>query len=144
MGSNLKKFRSLNYKTKLLYAGTILSLGIVGTFWLNKFLRNSFISRKANIEDKLEIFLDKKVDLGSYSGMRLFGISLANPKVIDKENLYSGIKAKNIYVGVMPIRSLLNQKLIIKIIPNATEINVDRDFFNGIKFFKKKNTKDHG
>ena len=116
MGSNLKKFRSLNYKTKLLYAGTILSLGIVGTFWLNKFLRNSFISRKANIEDKLEIFLDKKVDLGSYSGMRLFGISLANPKVIDKENLYSGIKAKNIYVGVMPIRSLLNQKLIMKLI----------------------------
>ena len=115
-----------------------MSLGFVGTFWLNKFLRNSFISRKANIEDRLEIFLNKKVDLGSYSGMRLFGISLANPKVIDKENLYSGIKAKNIYVGVMPIRSLLNQKLIIKIIPNTTEINVDRDFFNRDKIFSKR------
>ena len=90
------------------------------------------------LEQKIEKFLDKKVDLGDYSGIRLMGISLANTKIIDNENENSEIKAKNIYVGIMPIESFLKQKWIIKITPHQTEINVKKDFFKREKFFNNK------
>ena len=115
-----------------------MSLGFVGTLLLNNFLRETYNSRKLQIEQKIEKFLDKKIDLGDYSGIRLMGISLANTKIIDKENENSEIKAKNIYVGIMPIRSFLKQKWIIKITPNQTEINVKKDFFKREKFYRNK------
>ena len=129
MGSNLKKIRSLNLNTKLLSVGTILSLGFLGTLLLNNFLEKTYISKKSLIEERIEKFLNKKIDLGGYGGIRFFGISLVNPEVIDKENINSSIKANNMLVSIMPIKSFLNQKWIIKIRPQKTEIKVDRDFF---------------
>ena len=132
MGSNLKKIRSLNLKTKIFFVGLIASLGCSGTFFLNNFLEEAYNSRKSNLEERISRFLNKKVDLGVYSGVRLLGFSLANPIIIDEDNLNSEIKANNIYVGIMPLKSFLNQKWVIKIRPYKAEINVDKDFFKTI------------
>ena len=118
-----------------------MSVGFVGSFLLNIWLEESYSSKKIKFEKRLEKFLNKKIDLGNYSGIRLFGISLENPKIIDKDNLNSLIKAKNIYIGIMPIRSFLNQRWIIKIKPDKTEINADKDFFKINTSYNNKNEK---
>ena len=87
MGSNLKKIRSLNLNTKILLGGIILSLGFLGTFLLNNFLRDNYNSRKSELEDSIENFINKKVSLGNYSGIRFLGFSLGNSKIVDKKNV---------------------------------------------------------
>ncbi len=142
MGSNLKKIRSLNLKTKFLFVGVILSLGLIGTFLLNNFLRNNYNSRKSELEDSIENFINKKVSLGDYSGIRFLGFSLGHSKIVDKKNIDSGIQAKNVYVGIMPLRSFLKQKWIVKISPKEAVINIDRDFFKREESYKNaRNTK---
>jgi len=79
--------------------------------------------------DLFKIYFDKDVDLGDYVGIRFLGISLGNSKINDKKNIDSEIKAKNVYVGIMPFRSFLKQKWIVKISPKKAAINIDRDFF---------------
>ena len=114
-----------------------MSLGFLGTFLLNKFLRDNYNSRKSELEDSIENTINKKVFLGDYSGIRFLGFSFGNSKIIDKKNIDSGIKAKNVYVGIMPFRSFLKQKWIVKIIPEQTEINIHRDFFKRDESYKK-------
>ena len=137
MGSNLKKIRSLNLNTKILLIGIILSSGFLGTFLLNNFLRETYSSRKLELEEIIEKSLDKNVDLGDYVGIRFLGFSLGNSKINDKKNIESEIKAKNVYVGIMPFRSFLKQKWIVKISPENAEINIDRDFFKRDKPYEK-------
>jgi len=136
LGSKLKKIRSLNLNTKILLGGIILSLGFLGTFLLNNFLRDNYNSRKSELEDSIENFINKKVTLGNYSGIRFLGFSLGNSKIIDKKNIDSGIKTKNLYVGIMPLRSFLKQKWIVKIRPEQAEINIDRDFLKRDEYYK--------
>ncbi|MDC3171057.1 hypothetical protein OA860_01690, partial [Prochlorococcus sp. AH-716-E13] len=76
-----------------------MSISFVGTFLLNRFLEDIYSNRKPILENRIEKFLNKEVDLGDYSGIRLLGISLNNLKIIDKNNLNSEILAKNIYIG---------------------------------------------
>ncbi|MBO6961013.1 MAG: translocation/assembly module TamB domain-containing protein [Prochlorococcus marinus CUG1438] len=115
----------------------VLSLGFLGTILLNNFLREIYSSRKSQLEESVEKFLNKKVELGDYYGLRFLGISLGNSRIIDKKNINSEIKAKNLYVGIMPIRSFLQQKWILKIRPEKAQIDVDRDFFKWDKSYKK-------
>ena len=115
-----------------------MSSGFLGTFLLNNFLKETYISRKSEIEESVETFLNKKIDLGDYSGIRFLGIALGNSRIFDKNNINSEIKAKNVYLGLMPIRSFIKQKWIVKISPRNTEINIDRDFFKRIKPIKKE------
>jgi len=61
---------------------------------------------------------------------------LGNSKINDKKNIDSEIKAKNVYVGIMPFRSFLKQKWIVKISPNEAAINIDRDFFKRDESYK--------
>jgi hypothetical protein len=138
LGSNLKKIRSLNLNTKFLLLGIILSLGFIGTFLLNNFLRDNYNSRKSELEDSIENLLNKKVSLGDYYGIRFLGFSLGDSKIVDKKNIDSGIQAKNVYVGIMPLRSFLKQKWIVKISPNETAINIDRDFLKSDKPHEKE------
>ena len=70
MGSNLKKIRSLNLNTKFLFVGMILSIGFIGTFLLNNFIKETYTSRKLELEESIENLLDKNVDLGDYAGIR--------------------------------------------------------------------------
>ena len=69
MGSNLKKIRSLNLYTKVLLVGMLLPLGFLGTFLLNNFLKETYSSRKLELEERIENLLDKNVDLGDYVGI---------------------------------------------------------------------------
>ena len=133
MGSNLKKIRSLNLNTKVILVGILLSSSFLGTFLLNNFLRETYNSRKPELEEIIENILSKEVDLGDYAGIRFLGISLGNSKITDKKNIDYSIKAKNVYLGIMPLRSFFKQKLIIKVRPNQTEINVNTDFLKSDK-----------
>jgi len=136
LGSKLKKIRSLNLNTKIILVGMLFPLGFLGTFLLNNFLKETYISRKLEIEKSIENLLDKNVDLGNYVGIRFLGISLGNSKINDKKNIDSEIKAKNIYVGIMPFRSFLKQKWIVKISPKDAAISIDRDFFKRDESYK--------
>ena len=90
----------------------LFPLGFFGTFLLNNFLKETYSSRKSELEQSIEKFLDKNVDLGDYVGIRFMGFSFGNSKIIDKTNKDSEIKAKNVYVGIMPLRSLFNSKWV--------------------------------
>ncbi len=114
----------------------LLPLGFLGTFLLNNFLKETYSSRKLDLEESIENLLDKNVDLGDYVGIRFLGISLGNSKINDKKNIDSEIKAKNLYVGIMPFRSFLKQKWIVKISPKEAAIKIDRDFFKRDEFYK--------
>ena len=72
--------------------------------------------------------------MGVYSGLRFFGISLNNLKIVDNNNLNSEIVSKNIYMGIMPIRSFLNQKWMFNITPKNTKIEINKDFFKRGEF----------
>ncbi len=141
MGSYLKKIRSLNLNTKILLVGTLFSLGSLSTFLLNNFLKETYSSRKLELEKRIENLLDKNVDLGDYVGIRFLGISLGNSKINDKKDIDSEIKAKNVYVGIMPFRSFLKQKWIVEIRPQQSEINIERDFFKREKPYEKSISK---
>ncbi len=119
----------------------LFPLGFLGTFLLNNFLKETYISRKLKIEESIENLLDKNVDLGDYVGIRFLGISLGNSKIYDKKNIDSEIKAKNVYVGIMPFRSFLKQKWIVKISPKEAAINIDRDFFKREESYKNVRSK---
>jgi len=75
LGSNLKKIRSLNLNTKILLIGMLLPLSFLGTFLLNNFLKETYSSKKLELEKSIEYLLDKNVDLGDYVGIRFLGIS---------------------------------------------------------------------
>ena len=85
MGSYLKKIRSLNLNTKILLVGTLFSTGFLSTFLLNNFLKETYSSRKLELEKRIENLLDKNVDLGDYVGIRFLGISLGNSRINDKK-----------------------------------------------------------
>ncbi len=130
----MKKIRSLNFNKKLFFLGTALSISFVGTFLLNKFLEDVYTNRKPIFENRIEKFLNKEVELGDYSGIRFLGISLNNLKIIDKYNLNSEIVAKNVYIGIMPIRSFLNQRWIFNVTPKKTNVEINKDFFKRGEF----------
>ena len=115
----------------------ILTSGTLGSFLLDYFLKETYNSKKSEIEERIENLIDKEVYLGDYSGIRFLGISLENSKIIDKKNIDSVIKAKKLYVGLMPFRSFLKQKLIIKISPEQADININREFLKREKPYIK-------
>ena len=114
----------------------LLPLGFLGSFLLNNFLKETYISRKLELEKSIENLLDKNVDLGDYIGIRFLGFTLSNSKINDKKDIDSEIKAKNVYVGIMPFRSFFKQRLIVKISPKEAAINIDRDFFKRDESYK--------
>ena len=119
-----------------------MSSGFLGTFLLNNFLKETYFSRKLELQESIENLLDKNIDLGDYVGIRFLGFSLGNSKINDKKDINSEIKAKNVYVGIMPFRSFLKQKWIVKISPEQSEINIERDFFKRDKPYEKVRTID--
>ena len=78
----------------------LIPLGFLGSFLLNNFLKETYSSRKLELEKSIENLLDKNVDLGEYIGIRFLGFSLGNSKTNDKKDKDSEIKAKNVYVGL--------------------------------------------
>ncbi|MBO8227879.1 hypothetical protein HA150_03090 [Prochlorococcus marinus XMU1414] len=115
----------------------LVPLGFLGTFLLNNFLKETYSSRKLELENNIENLLNKNVDLGDYVGIRFLGFSLSNSKISDKKDIDSEIRAKNVYVGIMPLRSFLKRKWIVKISPKEAAINIDKDFFKREKSHEK-------
>jgi len=117
LGSNLKKIRTLNLNTAILLVGILFPISFLGTFLLNNFLKETYSSRKLELEESIANLLNKNVELGDYVGIRFLGFSLGNSKINDKKDIDSEIKAQNVYVGIMPFRSFLKQKWSVKIRP---------------------------
>ncbi len=134
----MKKFRSLNFNKKHIFLGTILSISFVGVLILNRYLEDFYKTKKLVFESRIENFLNKKVDLGDFSGIRFLGISLNNSKIIDNRNSKSEIIARDMYIGIMPIRSFLNQRWIFNIIPKKTKIEINKDFFKRRDLYKNE------
>ena len=63
----------------------LLPLGILGTFWLNNFLKETYSLRKSELEKSIGNTLDKNIDLGDYVGLRFLGVSLGNSKLMIKK-----------------------------------------------------------
>nr|WP_225867103.1 translocation/assembly module TamB domain-containing protein [Prochlorococcus marinus] len=116
----------------------ILSISFVGNLLLNRFVKDLYENRRIRLEDRIGRFLDKDVDLGDYAGIRYFGISLNNFKIIDNNHSNSEIVAKNIYISIMPIRSLLNQRWIFNVTPKKSKIDINQDFFKREELDKKE------
>ena len=114
----------------------LLPLGFLGSVLLNNFLKETYSSRKLELEESIENLLDKNVELGDYVGIRFLGFSLGNSKIADNKNIDFGIETKNLYVGIMPLRSFLKQKWIVKINLKEAAINIDRDFFKRDESYK--------
>jgi len=65
LGSNLKKIRSLNLNTKILFLGILLSSGFLGTFLLNnqnqvvyKFFSSDVLGYSSNMREPLGFLSD--------------------------------------------------------------------------------------
>ena len=135
----MKKIRSLNVNKKILSLVAVLSVGYLGLNLLDKKLDNFYTERKEVLEDEIGSFLNKDIKLGDYKGIGYLGIGISNSQIIDKENINSKIEAKTTYIGIMPIRSLLNQKWIINIKPKNTSFNINKDFLQREKSLIKRN-----
>ena len=124
----MKNIRSLNFNKKFLTAVTVLSLGYLGANIVDKKLEEIYKDRKLDLEEAIESVLDKNIELGDYKGLRVFGFGISKSKIFENENINSKIEAGSVYVGIMPIKSFLNQKWVIKISPKKASINVSKDF----------------
>ena len=125
----MKKIRSLNVNNKLLSLGAVFTVGIWGINFLDSKIEDIYIDRKLVLEKELGKRINKKIILGNYDGLRFFGLGISSSKVFEKENINSKIEAENVYIGIMPIRSFLNQKWIINVKPQKTIININQNFF---------------
>ncbi len=124
----MKNIRSLKFNKKILAVLTFLSLGYLGVDTVDKKIEEIYKNRKSGLEDSIGNVLDKNIELGDYKGLRGFGFGISNSKIFENENINSNIEAKRVYVGIMPIRSFLNQKWIINITPKKVSININKGF----------------
>ncbi len=109
--------------------GAVFTVGIWGINFLDSKIEDIYIDRKLVLEKELGKRINKKIILGNYDGLRFFGLGISSSKVFEKENINSKIEAENVYIGIMPIRSFLNQKWIINVKPQKTIININQNFF---------------
>ena len=126
----MKKLRSLNVNKKLFLIGAVFSVGFFGVNLLNSKIEDIYVERKLGLEKSLGNLINKLIVLGNYEGLRFFGLEISNSKIVEKNNVSSKIEAQSVYVGIMPIRSLFNQKWIINVKPQKTIININQNFLN--------------
>jgi len=123
----------------------LLPLGFLGSFLLNNFLKETYSSRKLELEKSIENFLDKNVDLGDYVGIRFLGISLGNSKIYDKKNIDCLLSNNKIIRNKKKIiATIYNSKIFIEIIKdngsfkNWMDKNKSKSLDQWIQLFKKK------
>ena len=113
--------------------GAVISAGFLSINLLDSRIEDLYNGSKLELEKKLGTRINKKVVLGDYKGLRLFGLELANTKIYEREDSNSNIEAENIYIGIMPIRSFFGQKWILSIKPQKTSININQSFVKNLK-----------
>ena len=124
----MKKIRSLNFNKKILSVAAVLSLGYFGANIVDKKIESIYKDRKPVLEKAIGNVLDKNIELGDYKGLGVFGFRISKSKIFENENINSKIEAKTVHLGIMPIKSFLNQKWIINITPKKVSININKDF----------------
>ena len=105
------------------FAAGFICLSISG-----KIFKNIFELKKASIEKNLESLTNKNVSLGEYQSLSFLGLTIRDIEISDKEFQDSYVKANYVFFRIMPLKSILNRKLIFNINPNKIDINAKNDF----------------
>ena len=131
--------QSPGIKKNILTVIIVFAVGFISSGLSNFLLERFYESKRTKLENKIGLVLDKNIDLGDYSGLRFLGISLTGTEIFDKENIESKIQAKNIYLKILPLKSILNKRIILQINPNKLKVDIDKDFFQRKNISLKKN-----
>ena len=130
---------SLKNNKRIALASAGFTVGLISLYVLNNYAEKFFKSKKAIYENKLGLLFGKSIDLGNYSGLGLNGVILENPKIKEIDYEDSVIEAKRIYLGIMPLRSLINRRWVFNIEPYKLNVDVKKDFFQKRKSENEKN-----
>ncbi len=122
---------------RIIFASVVFTVGGISVYILDNFVEKFFESRKSSFENKLELVFGKSFNLGEYSGLSFNGIILSKSKIAEIDNKDSSLYAENLYLGIMPFRSILSRKWVFKIVPSDLNIDIKRNFFNKFKLNKK-------
>ncbi len=136
----MKINESLKNNRRIVIATTVFTVGFISVLTLNNYLEKYFNSKKNFFESKLSLIFGKKFNLGEYSGLRLNGVILSNPHIVDLQKDESIVKAKKIYLGIKPLKSFFNRKWIFNIEPYELNAEVKKDFFQIKPSISKINT----
>ena len=135
----MKKNESSRINKKLFTASAVFALGFAFLNGLEEISENIYYSKKNVLEKNLALNINKKVELGDFSGLSFLGFSLDNSKIIGNKIDGSKIEANNIIVRLMPLRSLLGRKWIFNIDARKLDITLNKDFNNlGKRNFDQK------
>ena len=124
----MKKDESSRINKKLFTVSAVFALGFLSLNRLEKVSENFYNSKKNNLEEKLGLTINKKVELGNFAGLSFLGFSLEDSKIIENGIDGSKIEANNIIVRLMPLRSFLGRKWIFNIDARKLDINLQKDF----------------
>ena len=125
----MKKNESSRIYKKIFTVSAVFTVGFVFLNGLEKISEDIFYAKKNNLEKRLGININKKVELGDFSGLTFLGFSIYNSKILGNEKDRSKIEANNISVRFMPLRSLLNRKWIFNINARKLDIKLEKDFY---------------
>jgi len=108
--------------------GTFLALGSVLIWSGSDLLLGRTISRfSPQIEKKLSIALGHPLKIGSYNGIRPWGIALGPTKILPGINDSSSVNISTLTVKFAPFASLLNWKPVAIINPKGTEVILNKN-----------------
>ena len=123
----MKKDESSRINKKLFTVSAVFALGFAFLNGLEEISENFYNSKKNNLEEKLGLNINKKVELGNFAGLSFLGFSLDNSRIIGNAIDGSKIEANNIIVRLMPLRSFLGRKWIFNIDARKLDINLQKD-----------------
>ena len=124
----MKKNESSRINKKLFTVSAVFALGFAFLNGLEEISENFYNSKKNNLEEKLGLNINKKVELGNFAGLSFLGFSLDDSRIIENGTNGSKIEANNIIVRLMPLRSFLGRKWIFNIDARKLDINLQKDF----------------
>jgi len=124
----LKKNESSRINKKLFTVSAIFAVGFSFLNGLEEISKNIYHSKKNNLEQQIGLNINKKVDLGSFAGLSFLGFSLDNSKIIGNQTDGSKLKADNIIVRFMPLRSFFGRKWVFNIDARKLNIVLQEDF----------------
>ena len=111
----MKKDESSRINKKLFTVSAVFTVGFAFLNGLEQISKNFYNSKKNNLEEKLGLKINKKVELGNFAGLSFLGFSLDNSKIFENVINGSKIEANNIIVRIMPLRSLLGRKWVFSL-----------------------------
>ena len=124
----MKKNESSRINKKLFTVSAVFAVGFALLNGFDYISENIYNSKKNILEKRLGLNINKKVELGNFSGLSFLGFSIDNSKIIGNVIDGSKIEANNIIVRLMPLRSILGRKWMFNIDARKLDINLQKDF----------------